>query len=165
MKLMVIGYARHGKDTLAEILRDEFGLTFQSSSYILAEEVVRPYLKEQGLVYPSLEACYADRVHHRSKWFDALRLYNADDATRLMRLVYSKSDLYVGCRSDVEFYQGKEDGLFDLSIWVDACDRLGVTETTDSNKLTKEDADIIITNNEPEGYFRRKVSRIMRHLL
>lgn len=31
-KLLVIGYGRHGKDTVCEILRDQHGYSFTSSS-------------------------------------------------------------------------------------------------------------------------------------
>ena len=36
VKLLVIGHKRHAKDTLAEIFRDKFGLTFESSSQAAA---------------------------------------------------------------------------------------------------------------------------------
>ena len=32
MKLMVMGYGRHGKDTVCEILKEKYGMTFKSSS-------------------------------------------------------------------------------------------------------------------------------------
>jgi translation elongation factor EF-1alpha len=31
-KLLVIGHGRHGKDTVCEMLRDDYGYTFESSS-------------------------------------------------------------------------------------------------------------------------------------
>ena len=36
-RLLILGHCRHGKDTLAEILRDEFGMTFESSSQSAAD--------------------------------------------------------------------------------------------------------------------------------
>ena len=44
MKILIIGEARHGKDTVAEIMRDEYGMTFQSSSHFVCEKAVFPYM-------------------------------------------------------------------------------------------------------------------------
>jgi hypothetical protein len=37
MKLLIIGNARHGKDTLAELLNEYYGLKFMSSSQASAD--------------------------------------------------------------------------------------------------------------------------------
>lgn len=118
MKLLIIGHGRHGKDTVAEHLRDEHGLSFVSSSYFLAERVVRPALVEHGLTYDTLEACYEDRVNHRVLWRDIIRAYNGDDPARLARAILEVSDCYVGMRSHEEYIASRH--LFNAVMWVDA---------------------------------------------
>lgn len=118
MKLLILGHGRHGKDTVAEYLRDHHSVSFRSSSLFLAEAVVRPALVDHGLVYDTLEACYKDRVNHRCLWRDIILAYNADDLSRLARAVLEVSDCYVGMRSIEEYRASRR--LFDAVMWVDA---------------------------------------------
>ncbi len=48
-KLLIIGNARHGKDTVCDILREEFNYSFRSSSDFCAEKFIYNELK---LKYP-----------------------------------------------------------------------------------------------------------------
>lgn len=99
MKLLILGHARHGKDTAAEYLRDAHGFSFQSSSLFLAANIVRPALAGRGLFYDSLEACYADRVNHRALWREIISDFNRDDPARLAKAILAVSDCYVGMRT------------------------------------------------------------------
>lgn len=121
MKILIIGHGRHGKDTVAEYLRDHHGLSFRSSSLFLAETVVRPALVAHGLVYDTLDACYEDRVNHRCLWRDIILEYNAEDKARLAKAVLAVSDCYVGMRSIEEYCASRP--LFDAVLWVDAAAR------------------------------------------
>jgi hypothetical protein len=47
MKLLVVGYGRHGKDTVCDILDQKYGLTFSSSSWFCAERFIFDALKEE----------------------------------------------------------------------------------------------------------------------
>jgi len=47
IKLCIIGSMRMGKDSMAEILRDEFGMTFESSSQSAADIFLYDLLKEK----------------------------------------------------------------------------------------------------------------------
>lgn len=120
-RLLILGYARHGKDTVAEILRDDFGFAFVSSSMFLAEKVVVPYLAERGITYDSLEAAYEDRVNHRAAWHHAIAAYNENDPTLLAREILKVADIYVGMRSQREYEAVY--ALFDAVLWVSAEDR------------------------------------------
>ena len=40
--IYIVGHGRHGKDTVAEILRDRFGFTFTASSWFMADKVIFP---------------------------------------------------------------------------------------------------------------------------
>lgn len=145
-KIVITGYARHGKDTVCEILRDNHNYSFESSSHVLAEEVVYPYLAPiYG--YNSIDECYADRVNHRKEWFDILVEYNTPDLTRLGRKIFEQYDIYCGLRNVHELHAMRLKGMYDLLIWVDAFDRVGTIEGSDSMSITPDYADIILFNN------------------
>lgn len=146
MKLMILGYARHGKDTVSEIVCRDYGMTFQSSSHFVAEKAVRPALAEQGIVYSSFEEMYADRVNHRKKWHDAILAYNTPDLTRLGRELYAIHDIYCGIREGQELRALQEAGVIDFTIWVDASKRKP-PEDTESCTVTPDMADYILDNN------------------
>lgn len=156
-RLMVLGHARHGKDSVCDILRDEYGLTFQSSSHFVAERAVRPYLAARGVHYTNFAAMYADRVNRRSDWFDAIAAYNAEDPARLGRELFELFDIYCGLRNVEEFKRLKADGVIDFTIWVDASKRLPF-EPSSSMTLSSDCADHIIDNNGPLEELRSKVA-------
>lgn len=143
-KILVLGWARHGKDTVAEILRDHYGFSFQSSSHFCAEIVCRPRMAELGITYDSLEDCYADRVNHRATWYEAIKAYNADDPARLAKGILEDGDLYVGMRSAYEFAEARK--LFDHIWWVDATARGLEPEDRSSMDIDWEDSFRFINN-------------------
>ena len=75
MKLLILGNARHGKDTLAELFNEHFGLTFMSSSQASADFFLYDQLKDK-YGYTSPEECFNDRVNHRDEWYLAICDYN-----------------------------------------------------------------------------------------
>ena len=158
MKLMIIGYARHGKDTVCKLLVDHFGLSFVSSSYFVAEKAVRPALAQNGLVYPDLQTCYDDRVNHRADWFNAIAEYNKDDPARLGRELFAEYDIYCGNRNVFEFEAMKVEGAFDYAWWIDRSD-LAPPEDKSSNTLLPEMADRIINNNGDMAWLDLQVRR------
>lgn len=145
-KLIITGHARHGKDTVCEILRDKHNYTFESSSHILAEEVVFPALADK-YGYSTVEECYADRINHRKEWFELLKAYNSPDATHLGRKIFEKYDIYCGLRNIHELHAMQLKKLFDVVIWVDAGSRVPEIESTDSMTIPRDYADIILWNS------------------
>lgn len=145
MKLLILGHARHGKDTAAEYLRDQHDIQFRSSSLFLAETVVRPALAARGLTYPDLEACYADRVNHRALWRDIIADFNADDPARLAKAILAVSDCYVGMRTARELWASR--ALFDAILWIDASGRGLPPESADSMDIAFDPAWMICIDN------------------
>lgn len=145
MKILVLGHARHGKDTVAEMLRDDHGLKFRSSSMYIAESVVRPALAHQGIAYPDLAACYADRGNHRALWYDIIAAYNAEVPDRLCREILAVADVYVGMRRRAEYEISRP--LFDAVLWVDASRRGVPLEGRDSFDITFNPAHMIHIDN------------------
>jgi len=163
-KLIVIGYGRHGKDTVCDILQDDYGYKFISSSRFCAEKVVYPALKDK-YNYITVDQCYDDRHNHRKEWFDLIAGYNTDDPATLGIELFSEFDIYCGLRRKEELIALKENKVCDYIIWVDASKRLP-PENKESCTVTREMADFIIDNN---GDFlnllrnTRKVVEILRN--
>jgi hypothetical protein len=161
LKVMIVGHGRHGKDTVAQILADELGLTFCSSSYFCAKAFIYDALKNV-FGYRSIAECYEDRntsQRMRDLWHTLICAYNRDDPARLSREILSEHDIYVGIRSDEEFAEAELEGLFDLSIWVDASERLQL-EDESSFEIERSDCDIVIDNNYSEEDLIRRVTRL-----
>jgi hypothetical protein len=165
MKLLVLGHARHGKDTAAEMLQQALGLTFCSSSKFAAEHVVRPALALSGIVYPSIGACFEDRVHHRKAWYEAIVSFNRDDPARLGRMIFGQYDVYVGLRSRVELQALREAKLFDLCLWIDANGRGVPPEPLDSCSVTAEDADVVVPNDGTLEQLRERLVAVLHQRL
>lgn len=162
MKLLIIGHGRHGKDTVAEMLRDYHGWTFRSSSHWAAEHVIHPYARRiassctLGMPPPSWKELYLQRHRDdlpycgRKFWYDTMLTYNKEHGgAAIARGVLSEVDVYVGMRSRYEFEASMDESLFDHVIWVDRSKHL--PPEGESMELTKEDADIYLDNN---GSFR-----------
>lgn len=146
-KLLILGHGRHGKDTVADIIVENFGFTKTSSSMFAAEHVVQPWLEaNRGLTYRNIEACYEDRANHRQDWYEAISQYNQDDPARLASEVLEVSDIYVGMRDDREFYAAR--GMFDYVIGVTAFDRVKALDPTFLVPLSE--CDFILTNDGDE---------------
>lgn len=143
-KLLILGWARHGKDTVAELLERRHGMTFRSSSYFLAQACVRPYLEARGIVYDSLADCYEDRGNHRDLWNKAIVEYN-EDPTRLTREILAVADCYVGMRSAREYEATKD--FYDHILWVDASGRGLPAEPTSSMDIVYDPSRMILIDN------------------
>lgn len=144
-KLLILGHGRHGKDTVAEILRDHHGFSFASSSFFAAEMVVRPALAACGVTYDTLEECYADRVNYRSFWYEAISAYNRGGTSRLAEAILVDHDAYVGMRSNREFEASRK--LFDIVVWVDATLRGLPLEPTSSLDIVYDPKTMALIDN------------------
>jgi hypothetical protein len=160
-KIIVLGYARHGKDTVCDYLRDLYGLEFQSSSLICAKEIVKPYLETKGIYYDDIKSCFEDRAHHRKEWFDAICAFNKDDRTKLGTLIFKKHDVYCGLRNKEELEAMKKQKLYDLCIWVDSSGRGVAIEPESSCTVCPEDADVILKNNRTLDELRLQIMDVM----
>ena len=162
MKILILGNARHGKDTLAELFNKYFGLTFMSSSQASADFFLYNQLKDK-YGYTTSEECFEDRVNHREEWYQAICDYNKDNRARLAQDILSRTDCYVGMRDKEEFKECVKQKLFDIIIWVDASKRLPLEPGTSFN-INMSDADIIVENNGTFEEFVEKSKRIGKAL-
>lgn len=162
-RLFVCGPARHGKDSVCEMLQLSTGFTFASSSMFALNLFLRQGLKDKyGIEYDSPEECFADRGNKRNEWYSLICDYNKDDPTRMACRIFSEHQIYCGIRDRIEFLAGRD--LADLSIWVDAGTR--VSDTSESafshNLVRKEDCDVTLDNSGTLDDLRYKVERLCK---
>jgi hypothetical protein len=153
-KLIVVGHAGSGKDTFCELLRDNHGYTFESSSWAALERVIWPSAQH---LYPSKISCFNDRVNRRSEWFEAIVEYNREDPARLCREILERADIYCGMRSAIELQASLM--LVDFVIWIDASERV-LPEPKSSMTITREMASLHIDNNGSVEQLEKKAANL-----
>ena len=157
MKLNINGYARHGKDTVADIFCEEAGLKKISASHMYAELI----MKDTDLgPYDSIEDCYQDRVNHRAAWYNYIRSKTKEEPTYFVDRCITEGDIYVGHRSRYEFKETKH--LFDATIWTDASARGLPKEPLDSCDLDYSGHDFVIDNGSSLAVTRNQIKMIIR---
>lgn len=162
LNLLVIGHARHGKDTVCEILRDKYGYKFMSSSEYCAEHVVFPIL---GPIYGyhTWQDCFVDRSNHRAEWFNIIREYNGKNPARLGLEIFATYNIYCGLRNAEEMRALKLEKAYDVAIWVDASERVPA-EDSSSNTITRDMADYSLSNNGTIEELQESIDVLMKHL-
>lgn len=162
-RILVIGHARHGKDTVSEILRDGYGFSFTSSSMFCAERVIFPVLRYQ-YNYDTPEECFDDRGNHRKEWYDLIRAFNSPDAAALGRAIFAEHGVYCGLRHRAEFNALRNAGVFDVSIWVDGSER-HPPEDRSSCSVEPWMADYVLDNNGDIAALERNLAALMSTIL
>lgn len=142
-RILILGQGRHGKDTVAEMLRDKYKVSFMSSSGACSE-VLKPVLDEVN-GEKSAEEHFNERHNHRMLWMKLISLYNSADKAALAKHILSKTDLYVGMRSKLEYSECISQGLFDLVIYVDATKRVDYKDPT--AEIEYDNTMYLINNN------------------
>lgn len=163
LKLLIIGHGRHGKDTVCEILRDKYWVSFESSSRFCSKLFIFNDLKDK-YGYMNEEECYADRHQHRAEWYNAIVAYNTPDASALGKAIFAEHDIYCGLRNKKEFFAMQNKGIFDYAIWVDRSEHLP-PEDKDSMSLEQWMADYTIDNNGSLSDLEFNVDALFTHLL
>jgi len=162
-KLLILGYGRHGKDTVAEFLQDDYGFKFTSSSLFVAQEVM---WDNWGVArYDDFDAMFDDRSNHRVLWMEMISAYNTPDKTKTATTMLERGfDLYVGMRRLDELDACRDANIFDAIIWVDASERHPPETGSMDITLHNSGADFVIDNNGPEEAIVDEISRLMKWL-
>lgn len=168
--ILIIGHARHGKDTVANFLAEHTGWEYKSTSLMAAEHIVMPVFNSDPALpsYRTPEECYNDRTQFlypssdsdnplftaashpigqvplRKFWFDAIENYTKDDKARLAREVLKTQSIYCGMRSIKEYMGCVAEDLFDFVIYVE--DRSKPKEAPELFDIPKACADVCIDN-------------------
>ena len=116
-RLLIIGHGRHGKDTVAEMLNEKFGLEYRGSSEMAAEIFIFDALKDK-FNYATAAECFDDRHNHRDEWYQMICGFNEEDRAKLAKEIMRTSDAYIGMRDDRECDKCGEDNVFDYIVGV-----------------------------------------------
>jgi len=161
-RLLILGYARHGKDTVAEMLHRKHGFRFISSSEFVGRECI---WGEWGQFhYDSFAEMFEDRINWRELWMSMIAEYNTPQKDRTAKTMLGRGyDLYVGMRRYDELEASRD--LFDYIIWVDRFAFL--PQETGSMDITRENAepDFTIDNNGTLEALERNVDKLMEEIL
>ena len=160
-RIVVTGYARHGKDTVCKLLKENHGFTFESSSHYVGFKAVYQKIKHR---YSSFEECYKDRVNCRAEWFELIKAYNGEDLAKLGRELFQSYDIYCGLRNIAELETMIAEGLVDCIVWVDASERVE-SEPSTSITITREDCDFIISNNGGLEELEVEVAKLVEKII
>lgn len=161
LKILILGDARHGKDTMAEMLCNESDLSSASSSETALDVFLRDVLEQKyGLVYNNREDAYNDRVNHRSKWYNEICLFNSEDKLKLVKEVLKISDIYVGMRSYEEVETSIREEVFDHIIGIYDYRKPREDKSSNSTDVLVY-SDFIITNNGTLEDLKNKVINIV----
>ena len=160
MKVLILGSARHGKDTIAEMLYSEFGLTFTSPKQTEVRFFIFERLKDL-YGYKSVSECYEDRQHHRNEWHELIQEYIKDDKTRIASDLLKTVDIYIGMRDESELIPCLEANLFDIVIGI-INTTLPIEPISSMNIDVKKYSNILILNDSDLIELRRKVKKAYR---
>ena len=165
MNLLIIGHARHGKDTVCEMLSELSNLTFTGSSLLatdlgIFDGIIQKYIKvDVPSIRMARQKFYENKEMFRQEMYEAIREFNREDSIRLAIEVFKNANIYCGLRDRREFNAIRAANLVQLVIWVDASLRCP-KEASTSMKLDRTCADIIIENNGSVAELRDKVERL-----
>lgn len=157
-KLLILGHARHGKDTAAEYLAEKLGLSFDGSSNVCCEAFVFHALRDK-YGYSTPFECFEDRVNHREEWHNLIADYCKDDKAKLGRLIYAENAIYCGIRA-IDECEAVIEEFNPVVIWVDAAKRVD-KEPKSSMQLTCNPSWINVTNNGTCGELLTKLDGVL----
>lgn len=164
-KILILGHGRHGKDAMADVLFDAYGIEGISSSLFAAKKFLYDLLKgEMG--YKNFVDCYEDRHNHRARWYEEIKKYNTPDRSRLAREMMEEHHIYVGLRDDQEIQACIDEGVFDLIVGVDRPDFPRESMSSfPAQVYMKQQCDFIVYNSGSLVEYEQKIIRIFDRIL
>jgi hypothetical protein len=145
ISILIIGAGEHGKNSVCDYIKEKTGWSEGCSSYV-SKVLIFEEMTKRGFHYPDSQTCWEDRRNHRALWKQLIREYNTPQLDRLIVQIFKDKEMYVGLRDKDEFLTGCVNGRFDIIVFVDAEERLGIADPDDCS-IPKGVSDIIIDNN------------------
>jgi len=160
LRIAISGRGQSGKDTTCEWLAEHTSLLYKESTSMAA--LTHVFLQIGPLYgYETPEDCYQDRSNHREEWRDAIEQLGVGLYWGMM----NHNDIINGIRSKREFQTAKRQGLFCLSVWIEAQDAPEDKSLSYDSSL----CDITVINDKTLGFFEKlehlsKALGIYRHV-
>lgn len=167
-KLLIIGHARHGKDTVADEFARQLHLSKLSSSeaaFEMIRDELEQELSEEGWTpdSPDVEGeLYVTKFTHRKLWKELIERHTRRKASALVDIILAKSDIYVGMRSLYEF--DRTHHIFDAVIYVDASPRVPADDPSMEIPRDHSGITIHLPNHSSEDTLPSRVTQCLYHL-
>ncbi len=160
--IIITGHGRHGKDTMAEYLRDKYHLSFSSSSWMACQLFIYDKINAD-FGYQTVEECFDDRANQRKLWFDMIVEYNTPDLARLGKDIFAAHPVYCGIRNKDELDALRQQRDVTV-IWVDRSKHKPLEDISSMN-ITEDDADYVIDNNSSLDDFYRHIDDTIKNVI
>jgi gluconate kinase len=151
--LMILGYANHGKTTVAHFIVEHFNLRFVDTSEFIAKNI----MVAKGY-YSDIEQAFSKKTQDRALWYREVQNYNEEDAAALVKALLKDSDIYVGLRDKRELKKTVAD-IDPFIVWI--LDERKPKESTDSCTVSQEMAHIIVKNNGTEQELKQQLIELL----
>lgn len=167
--ILIIGHARHGKDTVAEMLAERINAQFTSSSEFVGRECIWDVWGKER--YCTFEEMFEDRVNNRELWKNLIAAYNTPNECRTAEtMIKQGNDFYVGMRRKKEYEACINKNIFGLTVFVDASKRLPLEDASsmelDINVLNQNNNKIYkLRNNGDLNYLNEQVDILAKYLV
>lgn len=143
------GYGQAGKDTSAMMFAKMTNTKYSGSCSMAVLPIIADSV---GLTETQ---AFMERHANRVFWFNWCNALRDNDPTLLVKLSLGNGDCVSGIRDHRELFAAQEEGLIDLSIWVER--NVPVDPTT---TYTKDDCDLVVMNNGSEEDLRKHLQHL-----
>lgn len=162
LKILLMGHEGHGKNTVCQLLQKNYGLSYQIASIYYAKNIIQPKLAEK-YGYKNELLCWLDRHNHREEWFQLIKEYNLAHTFRTGSKIWSEFNIYSGLLDIQEYKFLRARKMFDVSIWVDASERVP-SETKSTITVETYHGEHLIRNHSTRSALSRSVDGLMEKL-
>jgi hypothetical protein len=160
LRLLVVGRKGHGKDAVARVFSERLGQPYRPATLEFLELQGDNFLRSMG--FKDVEEAYKRRDEYRELLYEMMNVYNEEVPYKLLDHVLCKSGIYTGLRNKEHLLPAQEDNIIDLTVWVDATERLGWGE--EPMTILPEMADEVIVNNGTEEELVERVNLLINSL-
>lgn len=153
--LMLCGQGGAGKDFAAKYLCEVTPLTYSGSTSSLVAPLVAS-VQYGG----DVKSAFEQRRHHREYWYEFCNEVRRSDPTLLAKMNLAEGDMVVGPRDDFEVYEIMNQGVADVSIWIEN-PRVAPDPTV---KFGAQDCDLVLMNDGGRFELCRKLDKLLKVL-
>lgn len=135
--IALCGMGESGKDMSAAYLCSRTQMAYGGST----SSVVAPLIAHALNV--DVETAFSQRRENRVFWYDFCCEFRRHDPTLLAKMNLAHGDIVVGPRDDIELFACRQQGVVDLSVWIERT----AAAKDPTVKFGADDCDLVIPNN------------------
>ena len=178
-RILVVGHARHGKDTVALYMQKMHDYRFVSPSWMYLMEVIWPAIRgvyqtsttfrnvrelaEMEIQYENVSDALEYKGEHRKLWFDLISEWLSGDLLRAARIVYGDGHIHCGIRRVDEFTAVCEE-FNPYVVWVNSLERGVPPEPKESFQLTESMAHWVLDNSQGLPHLYKAIDNMVEEI-